>query len=44
MKFLENSFDVVFAIEAIVHAFSLQDVYKQIYRVLKLDETFEMYE
>ena len=44
MKFLENSFDAVFVIETIVHVFSFQDVYEQIYRVLKLDDSFELYE
>lgn len=44
MKFPENSFDAVFAIEATVHAPSLQGVYEQIYRVLKPGGRFGVYE
>lgn len=44
MEFPENSFDAVFAIEATVHAPSLQGVYEQIYRVLKPGGTFGVYE
>lgn len=44
MEFPENSFDAVYAIEATVHAPSLQGVYEQIYRVLKPGGTFGVYE
>ena len=40
----ENSFDAVYAIEATVHAPSLQGVYEQIYRVLKPGGVFGVYE
>ena len=40
----EDSFDAVFVIEATVHAPSLQQVYEQIYRVLKPGGTFGVYE
>lgn len=35
MGFEENTFDFVYAIEATVHAPSLEGIYGQIYRVLK---------
>lgn len=44
LDFPENSFDAVYAIEATVHAPSLQGVYEQIYRVLKPGGTFGVYE
>lgn len=44
MEFPENSFDAVFVIEATVHAPSLEQVYKQIYRVLKPRGTFGVFE
>ncbi|KAK2758973.1 hypothetical protein FQN54_003071 [Arachnomyces sp. PD_36] len=40
----ENSFDAVYAIEATVHAPSLQGVYEQIYRVLKPGGSFGVFE
>lgn len=44
MSFPENSFDAVYAIEATVHAPSLEGVYSQIFRVLKPGGTFGVYE
>ena len=44
MDFPENSFDAVYAIEATVHAPSLEGVYSQIFRVLKPGGTFGLYE
>jgi sterol 24-C-methyltransferase len=44
MDFPEDSFDAVYAIEATVHAPSLQGVYEQIYRVLKPGGTFGVFE
>ena len=44
MSFPENSFDAVYAIEATVHAPSLQGVYEQIFRVLKPGGVFGVYE
>lgn len=44
MDFPENSFDAVYAIEATVHAPSLQGVYEQIFRVLKPGGRFGVYE
>ena len=44
MSFPENSFDCVYAIEATVHAPSLEGVYGQIYRVLKPGGVFGVYE
>jgi sterol 24-C-methyltransferase len=44
MSFPPNSFDAVYAIEATVHAPSLEGVYSQIYRVLKPGGTFGVYE
>lgn len=44
IDFPENTFDAIYAIEATVHAPSLQGVYEQIYRVLKPGGTFGVYE
>lgn len=44
MSFPDNSFDAVYAIEATVHAPSLEGVYSQIFRVLKPGGTFGVYE
>lgn len=44
MSFPENTFDYVYAIEATVHAPSLEGVYSQIYRVLKPGGVFGVYE
>lgn len=44
MSFPENSFDAVYAIEATVHAPSLEGVYSQIHRVLKPGGVFGVYE
>ncbi|CZR63704.1 sterol 24-C-methyltransferase (Delta(24)-sterol C-methyltransferase) [Phialocephala subalpina] len=44
MEFPENSFDAVYAIEATVHAPSLEGVYSQIFRVLKPGGVFGVYE
>lgn len=44
LPFGEGSFDVVYAIEATVHAPSLEAAYKQIYRVLKPGGVFGVYE
>ena len=44
MDFPPDSFDAVYAMEATVHAPSLQGVYEQIYRVLKPGGTFGVYE
>ncbi len=44
MDFPENSFDAVYAIEATVHAPSLEGIYSQIYRVLKPGGVFGVYE
>jgi sterol 24-C-methyltransferase len=44
MKFPENSFDAVYAIEATVHAPSLEGIYSQIFRVLKPGGVFGVYE
>ncbi|KIN08085.1 hypothetical protein OIDMADRAFT_152145 [Oidiodendron maius Zn] len=44
MSFPENSFDCVYAIEATVHAPSLEGVYHQIYKVLKPGGVFGVYE
>jgi len=44
MSFPENSFDAVYAIEATVHAPSLEGIYSQIYRVLKPGGVFGVYE
>ncbi len=44
MSFPENSFDAVYAIEATVHAPSLEGIYAQIFRVLKPGGVFGVYE
>jgi sterol 24-C-methyltransferase len=44
MGFPENSFDAVYAIEATVHAQSLQGVYTEIFKVLKPGGVFGVYE
>jgi sterol 24-C-methyltransferase len=44
MSFPDNTFDAVYAIEATVHAPSLEGVYSEIYRVLKPGGVFGVYE
>lgn len=44
MSFPDESFDMVYAIEATVHAPSLEGVYSQIFRVLKPGGVFGVYE
>ena len=44
MSFPTNTFDAVYAIEATVHAPSLEGVYSQIFRVLKPGGVFGVYE
>ena len=44
MEFPSNSFDAVYAIEATVHAPSLEGIYSQIFRVLKPGGVFGVYE
>ncbi|KAI5308166.1 Delta(24)-sterol C-methyltransferase, partial [Ascosphaera atra] len=44
MPFGDATFDAVYAIEATVHAPSLEDIYKEIFRVLKPGGTFGVYE
>ena len=44
MSFPPNTFDAVYAIEATVHAPSLEGVYSQIFRVLKPGGVFGVYE
>jgi len=44
MSFPDNSFDAVYAIEATCHAPKRQDVFKEIYRVLKPGGVFASYE
>ena len=44
MSFPPNTFDAVYAIEATVHAPSLEGVYAQIFRVLKPGGVFGVYE
>lgn len=44
MSFPSDFFDAVYAIEATVHAPSLEDVYSQIFRVLKPGGVFGVYE
>lgn len=44
INFPENTFDAAYAIEATVHAPSLEGVYSQIYRVLKPGAVFGVYE
>ena len=44
MSFPENSFDCAYAIEATVHAPSLEGVYREIYKTLKPGGVFGVYE
>lgn len=44
MPFPDNSFDAVYAIEATVHAPSLEGVYSEVFRVLKPGGVFGVYE
>lgn len=44
MAFPDNSFDAVYAIEATVHAPTLEGIYSQIFRVLKPGGVFGVYE
>jgi sterol 24-C-methyltransferase len=44
MSFPDASFDAVYAIEATVHAPSLEGIYKEIFRVLKPGGVFGVYE
>ncbi|PFH61611.1 hypothetical protein XA68_16872 [Ophiocordyceps unilateralis] len=44
MSFPDNTFDAVYAIEATVHAPTLEGIYSQIYRVLKPGGVFGVYE
>lgn len=44
MPFEDNSFDAVYAIEATVHAPSLEGIYTEIFRVLKPGGVFGVYE
>ena len=44
MSFADESFDAVYAIEATVHAPSLEGIYSEIFRVLKPDGVFGVYE
>ncbi|KAL5115752.1 Delta(24)-sterol C-methyltransferase [Pleosporales sp. CAS-2024a] len=44
MPFPDNSFDAIYAIEATVHAPSLEGVYSEIFRVLKPGGVFGVYE
>ncbi|TQS31776.1 hypothetical protein Golomagni_07933, partial [Golovinomyces magnicellulatus] len=44
MSFPDNSFDAIYAIEATVHAPSLEGIYSEIYRVLKPGGVFGVYE
>lgn len=44
MAFPDNTFDAVYAIEATVHAPSLEGIYSEIFRVLKPGGTFGVYE
>jgi sterol 24-C-methyltransferase len=44
MSFEDNTFDAVYAIEATVHAPSLEGIYSEIFRVLKPGGTFGVYE
>ena len=44
MSFPDNSFDAVYAIEATVHAPTLEGIYKEIFRVLKPGGVFGVYE
>lgn len=44
MGFADNTFDAVYAIEATVHAPSLEGIYSEIFRVLKPGGVFGVYE
>lgn len=44
VEFPENSFDGVYAMTATVHAPSLQGIYEEVYRVLKPDGAFGVFE
>jgi sterol 24-C-methyltransferase len=44
MKFPDNGFDAVYAIEATVHAPELEGVYREVFRVLKPGGIFGVYE
>lgn len=44
MSFADNTFDAVYAIEATVHAPTLEGIYSEIFRVLKPGGTFGVYE
>jgi sterol 24-C-methyltransferase len=44
IPFPDNSFDAAYAMEATVHAPSLEGVYSEIFRVLKPGGTFGVYE
>ena len=44
MSFEDNTFDAVYAIEATVHAPSLEGIYSEIFRVLKPGGVFGVYE
>jgi sterol 24-C-methyltransferase len=44
MPFPDNTFDAIYAIEATVHAPSLEGIYTEIYRVLKPGGVFGVYE
>lgn len=44
LPFPDNSFDAVYVIEATVHAPSLEDAYREIFRVLKPGGVFGVYE
>ncbi|CAG8843034.1 29978_t:CDS:2, partial [Racocetra persica] len=44
LPFEENSFDAVYAIEATCHSPVLEEVYSQVFRVLKPGGTFAFYE
>lgn len=44
MSFPDNSFDAVYAIEATVHAPTLEGIYSEIFRVLKPGGVFGVYE
>lgn len=44
MPFPDNSFDAIYAIEATVHAPSLEGIYSEIFRVLKPGGVFGVYE
>ena len=44
MSFPDNSFDAIYAIEATVHAPSLEGIYSEIFRVLKPGGVFGVYE